>query len=51
MDFITNVVEGSKPFADMHAGYKVQEVMEAALISDKEKRWVELPLKLSKSVL
>jgi len=45
MDFITNVVEGKKPLADMYAGYKVQEVMEAALISDKEKRWVELPIK------
>ncbi len=46
MDFITNVVENKKPLADMYAGYKVQEVMEAALISDKEKRWVELPIKL-----
>ena len=45
MDFITNVVEGKKPLSDTYAGYKVQEVMEAALISDKEKRWIELPIK------
>ncbi len=43
-DFINNIVEGKKPDADILAGYKVQEVIEAATISDKEKKWVELPL-------
>jgi predicted dehydrogenase len=45
-DFIKNIVEGKKPEADMYAGYKVQEVIEAAVISDREKRWVDLPLKI-----
>jgi len=45
-DFIKNVVEGTKPEADMYAGYKVQEVIEASVISDAEKRWVELPIKI-----
>jgi len=26
------------------AGYKVQEIIEASLISDREKRWVDIPL-------
>ena len=46
MDFITNIVEGKKPEADIYAGYKVQEVLEAALISNKERRWVDLPIKI-----
>jgi len=45
-DFIKNIAEGKKPQADILAGYKVQEVIEAATISDKEKRWVELPLNI-----
>ncbi len=44
MDFITNIVEHKRPEADMRAGYKIQEVLEAAQISDKEKRWVDLPV-------
>jgi predicted dehydrogenase len=43
-DFIKNVSEGIKPIADMHSGYKVQEVLEASMISNSEGRWVELPL-------
>ncbi|MCL5986442.1 MAG: Gfo/Idh/MocA family oxidoreductase [Actinobacteria bacterium] len=43
-DFITNVVENRKPDADMYAGYKVQEFMEACQISDREGRWVDIPL-------
>jgi predicted dehydrogenase len=43
-DFITNVAEGKKPIADMHSGYKVQEVLEASMISNDEGRWVELPI-------
>jgi len=45
-DFIKNVAEETKPEADMYAGYKVQEVIEASVISDTEKRWVELPIKI-----
>ena len=45
-DFVSNIVAGKKPESDMYAGYKVQEVIEAAVISDREKRWVELPLKI-----
>ena len=43
-DFITNIVEGKKPDADMNSAYKVQEVMEACQISDKKGKWVDLPL-------
>ncbi|MCL4386665.1 MAG: Gfo/Idh/MocA family oxidoreductase [Cyanobacteria bacterium] len=45
-DFIKNVAEGTKPEADMYAGYKVQEIIEASVISDAEKRWVDLPIKI-----
>ena len=44
MNFVTNIVEHKRPEADMHAGYKTQEVLEAAQISDREKRWVNLPV-------
>jgi predicted dehydrogenase len=43
-DFITNVAEGKKPVSDMHSGYKVQEVLEASMISNDKGRWVELPI-------
>ena len=43
-DFVKNVSEGTKPIADMHSGYKVQEVLEAATISNSKGRWVDLPL-------
>ena len=42
-DFITNIVEGSKPHADINAGYKVQEVLEACQESDRKDMWVKLP--------
>jgi predicted dehydrogenase len=45
-DFVSNIAAMKKPESDMYSGYKVQEVIEAAVISDKEKRWVELPLKM-----
>ena len=45
-DFIKNIVEGSKPQADILSGYKVQEVIEAATISNNDLRWVEVPLYL-----
>lgn len=41
-DFIKRVVEGRKGSPSFYDGYKVQEVMEAAQISAKEKRWVSL---------
>jgi hypothetical protein len=28
----------------MHSGYKVQEVLEASMISNDKGRWVELPI-------
>lgn len=43
-DFINNIVNKTRPDADMYSGYKVQEVIEAAVISDLEKRWIKLPL-------
>ena len=43
-DFVKNVAEGTRPATDMHSGYKVQEVLEAATISNSEGRWVDLPL-------
>ena len=49
-NFITNIVEGRKPDADMYAGYKVQEVMEACQISDKRGSWVDLPLQGFRSI-
>jgi predicted dehydrogenase len=41
-DFVKNVAEGSKPVGDIYSGYKVQEVLEASEISNKEGRWVSL---------
>jgi len=41
-EFINNVIGGTKPDADMYAGYKVQEVVEAAVISNKKGKWVKL---------
>jgi len=43
-DFITNIIEGKKPMANMHAAYKVQEILEASTISNEVGRWVDLPL-------
>ena len=43
-DFIKNIVEKTKPVLDIYSGYKVQEVIEAASISDAEKKWVDIPL-------
>ncbi len=43
-DFLNNIAQKKQPEADMYAGYKVQEVMEAAVISDQKGRWVDLPL-------
>ncbi|RLE14599.1 hypothetical protein DRI96_01200 [Candidatus Aerophobetes bacterium] len=41
-DFVKKVVEGKKGNPSFYDGYKVQEVMEAAQISAREKRWVNL---------
>ncbi|MFC2144754.1 Gfo/Idh/MocA family protein [Actinomycetota bacterium] len=43
-DFINNVSDGTRPISDMHSGYKVQEVLEASMISNKEEKWVDIPL-------
>jgi predicted dehydrogenase len=43
-DFVKNVAEGNKPAADIYSGYKVQEVLEASEISNREEKWIELPI-------
>ncbi len=43
-DFLSNIAENKKPEADMYAGYKVQEVMEAAGRSHEKGQWTDLPL-------
>jgi len=43
-DFLTNIADNKQPDADMYAGYKVQEIMEAAVISNNISKWVKLPL-------
>ena len=45
-DFISNIADNKKPDADMYAGYKAQEIIEAIIISDAEKRWVDIPVKI-----
>ncbi|MDD5658852.1 MAG: Gfo/Idh/MocA family oxidoreductase [Actinomycetota bacterium] len=45
-ELIKNVAENTKPAADMYAGYKVQEVIEATVISDEQKRWVDIPVEV-----
>lgn len=45
-DFISNIVYSKKPDADIYAGYKVQEIIEAILISDIKKKWIDIPLKI-----
>ncbi|MDD3777608.1 MAG: Gfo/Idh/MocA family oxidoreductase [Actinomycetota bacterium] len=44
-DFLNNIAQNQQPEADMYAGYKVQEVMEAAMISNSRNTWVDLPLR------
>jgi len=41
-EFIMNYIEGKKPGCGIEAGYKVQEIMDAAQASHREDRWVEL---------
>ncbi|TET49865.1 MAG: Gfo/Idh/MocA family oxidoreductase [Actinomycetota bacterium] len=41
-EFIMNAIKEQKPECGLESGYKVQEILEAALISHKEDRWVEL---------
>ncbi len=43
-DFITHLLEGTTPQADLEAGYRVQEILEAALISSRTGQWVSLPM-------
>ena len=42
-DFLTAIAGGSAPFADFREGYEVQRVIEAARVSSRERRWVEVP--------
>ena len=41
-DFVTRIVEDKKGNPGFYDGYKVQEVMEAAQISARKRRWVNL---------
>jgi len=41
-DFVTRIVEKKEGNPSFYDGYKVQEVMEAAQISARERRWVNL---------
>jgi predicted dehydrogenase len=44
-NFIDHIVRGKNTDVDIEAGYKIQEVMQAAIISAKKKEWINLPLK------
>ena len=44
-DFVKRIVDGKKGNPSFYDGYKVQEVMEAAYLSVKRGKWVNLPLK------
>ncbi len=46
-DFLSRVVKGKVGNPSFYDGYKVQEVLEAAQISAKEKRWVSLDDQIS----
>jgi predicted dehydrogenase len=41
-EFIMNFASGSKPTCGIESGYKVQEIMEAAQISDNEDCWIDI---------
>lgn len=41
-DFVTRIVEKKRGSPNFYDGYKVQEIMEAAQISAREKRWLSL---------
>ena len=41
-EFIMNAVSGKKPECGIESGYKIQEIMDAAIISSREDRWVEI---------
>ncbi len=43
-DFLTSIIEDRPASPDFEDGLKVQEAMEAAHISAREERWVQLPL-------
>ena len=40
--FLEAIAGGDRPFADFREGYEVQRVIEAAQLSSKERRWVDL---------
>jgi predicted dehydrogenase len=41
-NFLTALAGGPKPFADFREAYEVQRVIDAALLSSREARWVKL---------
>jgi hypothetical protein len=43
-DFVTNVVRGEVGSPSFLDGMKTQEIMEAALISAEQGKWIDLPL-------
>jgi predicted dehydrogenase len=43
-DFVTNVVRGEVGLPSFLDGVKTQEIIEAAIISAKRGKWIDLPL-------
>lgn len=41
-EFIMNVINKQKPECGVESGYRIQEIMDAAMISNREDRWVEV---------
>jgi len=43
-EFVKRIVEGQQASPSFYDGYKIQEIMEAAYLSEKKEMWVDLPL-------
>jgi len=43
-DFVKNAIDSKRSEPDIFSGYKVQEVMEAARLSDAKGIWIDLPV-------
>lgn len=41
-EFVMNYINSKKPVCGIESGYKIQEIMDAAIVSDKEDRWVNI---------
>ena len=41
-EFVINAVNGKKPECGLESGYKIQEIMDAALVSSNKDRWVKI---------